>query len=146
MLDRDDKVKVTDFGLSKYIASKNRGMNDKFVMTGETGSYRYMAPEVFKHESYDEKVDVFSYSLIVYWLFTGLRPFVHLRDPVAAVRYSALEQGRPPLGILKWESMRELLKRCWAQLADDRPQFSDVLESLERMQEDGEFAQKCSCM
>ena len=29
---------------------------DQYVMTGETGSYRYMAPEVYRHESYSEKV------------------------------------------------------------------------------------------
>ena len=27
--------------------------------TGETGSYRYMAPEVFRHEPYNNKVDVY---------------------------------------------------------------------------------------
>jgi hypothetical protein len=26
-------------------------------MTGETGSYRFMAPEVFRHEEYTETVD-----------------------------------------------------------------------------------------
>ena len=30
--------------------------SESYVMTGETGSYRYMAPEVFRHEAYTEKV------------------------------------------------------------------------------------------
>lgn len=30
----------------------------RYDMTGETGSYRYMAPEVFRHEPYNSKVDV----------------------------------------------------------------------------------------
>lgn len=29
-------------------------------MTGETGSIRYMAPEVALHKPYDEKADIFS--------------------------------------------------------------------------------------
>lgn len=35
-------------------------------MTGETGSYRYMAPEVFRHEPYNNKVDVYAYAMIVF--------------------------------------------------------------------------------
>ena len=33
-------------------------LQDKFRLTGETGSYRYMAPEVFRHEPYNPKVRV----------------------------------------------------------------------------------------
>lgn len=29
-----------------------------FNYTGETGTYRYMAPEVFRHEPYNGKADV----------------------------------------------------------------------------------------
>eukprot|EP00967_Tisochrysis_lutea_P043540 scaffold52606_cov21-Tisochrysis_lutea.AAC.6 len=29
---------------------------DTYKLTGETGSYRYMAPEVFRHEPYNLKV------------------------------------------------------------------------------------------
>ncbi len=31
-----------------------------YTMTGETGSYRFMAPEVFRHEPYSEKVSFLS--------------------------------------------------------------------------------------
>jgi serine/threonine protein kinase len=57
LLTTDNHIKITDFGLSKFIPSKNKGMNDKFAMTGETGSYRFMAPEVFRHEAYNLKVN-----------------------------------------------------------------------------------------
>lgn len=33
------------------------------------GSYRYMAPEVFRHEPYNLKVDVYSFAMIVFQLF-----------------------------------------------------------------------------
>jgi serine/threonine protein kinase len=46
-----------------------------YEMTGETGSYRYMAPEVFRHEPYNTKVDVYSYAMILYYLFEGVPPF-----------------------------------------------------------------------
>ncbi|XP_042483421.1 integrin-linked protein kinase 1-like isoform X2 [Macadamia integrifolia] len=59
-----DHLKVGDFGLSKLIKVKDS--HDVYKMTGETGSYRYMAPEVFKHRKYDKKVDVFSFAMILY--------------------------------------------------------------------------------
>lgn len=63
--DRDSLVyetgvmKLADFGLSKSLPmNKHAGfdLEDKFKLTGETGSYRYMAPEVFRHEPYNYKV------------------------------------------------------------------------------------------
>ena len=35
-------------------ASRQRA-NRRYDLTGETGSYRYMAPEVFRHEPYNSK-------------------------------------------------------------------------------------------
>ncbi|CAO2822808.1 unnamed protein product [Amaranthus hypochondriacus] len=42
-----DHLDVGDFGLSKLLKVKQA--HDLYKMTSETGSYRYMAPEVFKH-------------------------------------------------------------------------------------------------
>ncbi|GLT60659.1 hypothetical protein SLA2020_334160 [Shorea laevis] len=47
LLDESDHFKVIDFGLSKIAQEKDsRGCK----MTGGTGSYRYMAPEVYRRE------------------------------------------------------------------------------------------------
>lgn len=51
-------IKVADFGLSKSLPVNKHASYDldsKFKLTGETGSYRYMAPEVFRHECYNFK-------------------------------------------------------------------------------------------
>ena len=51
-------IKLADFGLSKSLpVNKHAGydLDSKFKLTGETGSYRYMAPEVFRHEPYNFK-------------------------------------------------------------------------------------------
>ena len=52
-------VKLADFGLSKTLpVNKHAGfdLDSKFKLTGETGSYRFMAREVFVHEAYNNKV------------------------------------------------------------------------------------------
>lgn len=39
-------------------------------MTAETGTYRWMAPEVIEHKPYDEKADVFSFGVVMWELLT----------------------------------------------------------------------------
>jgi serine/threonine protein kinase len=51
-------------------------------MTGECGSYRYMAPEVFSHRYYDHKVDVYSFGVILSELAEGKHFMGHL-PPIA---------------------------------------------------------------
>ena len=41
----------------------------RFFLSGETGSYKYMAPEVYRHERYSLKCDVFSFAVIAFELF-----------------------------------------------------------------------------
>lgn len=57
-------IKIADFGLSKTLPTRDAkhaefDLDDKFKLTGETGSYRYMAREVFCHEAYNNKVNLF---------------------------------------------------------------------------------------
>jgi len=58
------------------------------LMTGETGAYKYMAPEVFRHEFYGLKCDVFSFGMVMYELFEGL---MALGDPVQWAHLAAGE-------------------------------------------------------
>ena len=46
----DGRVKLADFGLGRLFPGSNA--NDMYTMTGTTGTYRYMAPEVFREEPY----------------------------------------------------------------------------------------------
>lgn len=46
LIDHSGVLKVADFGLAIVRPDPKRGQNEPFTMTGETGSYRFMAPEV----------------------------------------------------------------------------------------------------
>jgi serine/threonine protein kinase len=61
---------------------------------GETGSYRYMAPEVFLHEPYNANVDVYSFAMICFQLFEGAAPFEGV-DAFLAAQQAALHNLRP---------------------------------------------------
>lgn len=50
LIDFTGTLKITDFGLAKIRPNPEQCEVEAFMMTGETGSYRFMAPEVFRHE------------------------------------------------------------------------------------------------
>ena len=70
MIDKYYNVKLTDFGLSRFMPE-----SEPFKMTGTTGTLRYMAPEVFHAQHYELKADVYGLGLIIFFVFTGTRPF-----------------------------------------------------------------------
>lgn len=45
------------------------------TLTGETGTYLYMAPEVMRHEVYDSKADVFSWGVMLAELAAQRPPY-----------------------------------------------------------------------
>ena len=46
LIDYSGVLKISDFGLAKIRPDPTKTEQEAFVMTGETGSYRFMAPEV----------------------------------------------------------------------------------------------------
>ncbi|KAK1284190.1 Serine/threonine-protein kinase HT1 [Acorus calamus] len=127
-----DHLKVGDFGLSKLIRVQNT--HDVYKMTGETGSYRYMAPEVFRHRKYDKKVDVFSFAMILYEMLEGDPPLASY-EPYEAAKHVS-EGMRPTFrskGLLP--DLKELTEQCWATDMNRRPTFLDILKRLEKIKE-----------
>ena len=70
MIDEYNNVKLIDFGLSRFMPQESI-----YKLSGETGTLRYMAPEVYLSQDYDLKVDVYSFGLIMYYIFTNKIPF-----------------------------------------------------------------------
>ena len=68
-IDKNNKptVKLIDFGVAQYLC---KGQSLK----GKVGTLKYMAPEIFIRESYNEKVDIWSAGVILYNMATGLDP------------------------------------------------------------------------
>eukprot|EP00892_Ulva_mutabilis_P001691 jgi/Ulvmu1/11522/UM078_0011.1 len=123
-------------------AVSSEGGEEAYRMTGGTGSYSYMAPEVFRHEPYNAKADVYSLAMVMYEMLAGRRPFVKV-DPKEAARRVAREGVRP-----KWKSppkeysaedraalpdVQAFVERCWAGSPAARPSCSDAIVELERL-------------
>ena len=71
MIDKFYNVKLTDFGLCRFMPE-----TEPYKMTGTTGTIRYMAPEVYFGKYYDLSADVYSLGVIIYYVFSGSRPFL----------------------------------------------------------------------
>ncbi|EEF40144.1 integrin-linked protein kinase 1 [Ricinus communis] len=126
---RDDSghLKVADFGVSKLLTVKE----DK-PLTCQDTSCRYVAPEVFKHEEYDTKVDVFSFALILQEMIEGCPPFSAKQDLEVPKSYAAKE--RPPFRAPTKHyphGLKDLIQECWNENPAKRPTFRQIITKLE---------------
>ncbi|CAF95957.1 unnamed protein product, partial [Tetraodon nigroviridis] len=99
-------VKLSDYGISRH--SFHEGV------LGVEGTPGYQAPEVRPGIVYDEKVDMFSYGMVLYELLTGRRPSLgHHQLQIA----KKLSKGiRPLLGNpeeVQFFCLQTLLTECW---------------------------------
>lgn len=130
-------IKVADFGLSRTLAGSSG--SSEGVMTSETGTYRWMASEVIRHEPYSEKVDVYSYGVTLWEFFTCEIPFADM-TPIQAA-FAVADKGMRPTAVSEAARSHKiprawavLIDRCWSEAADVRPSFSDVIAILNEMQ------------
>ena len=82
LLDGSGEAKLMDFGLSRRLDPQAAE-----AMTAETGTYRWMAPEIIRHESYTESADVFSYGMLGFELLTH-----EVREPGKRARMARLNR------------------------------------------------------
>ncbi|MCO5579682.1 hypothetical protein L7F22_033540 [Adiantum nelumboides] len=120
--------KVGDLGLSKV---KQQTM----ISGGVRGTLPWMAPELLNGSSslVSEKVDVFSFGIVLWELLTG-------EEPYASMHYGAIIGGivtntlRPP--VPRWcdAAWKSLMETCWAADPAERPTFTEIANSLRAME------------
>jgi len=110
------KVKIADFGLSKVLnepGGANRGMT-------KVGTPAFVAPEVVRQETYDEKADFFSLGCIFFTLYCGEYPFdeepEYIRNKNASVEF----KKDPPCH--SWETVSPQAKEVIKGLLVSDPQ------------------------
>mmetsp|Transcript_23475 Transcript_23475/g.63365 ORF Transcript_23475/g.63365 Transcript_23475/m.63365 type:complete len:309 (+) Transcript_23475:151-1077(+) len=120
MLTKDlNTLKLADFGMSKKLYHEQRM---QMAHKGHTGTLRYMAPEVVaqKTSNYTEKADIYSASLVIWYLLSGRKPDIDIRQN------SLL---RPDLTIAKsrWPQLSELIQDMWSHQPEKRPSAGECV-------------------
>ena len=123
--------KLGDFGIS-------RTMEHTMTAT-RTGSYKFMAPEVFKGLEYGQTVDIYSLGLVLYWLLNSYRmPFMTAESiPSYQENTNALQRRlsgneelpMPASGSKELKAV--VMKACSYQPEDRYPSAKDFFDALE---------------
>ena len=69
LIDRNDQVKIIDFGLAVPNTPAFRRPGNR------TGTLQYMAPELVRRETTDERLDIFSFGATAFEFLTGKLPY-----------------------------------------------------------------------
>jgi len=130
LLTKHLEVKVADMGISKVMASTH-GSQPHYLMTGGVGSWLYMAPEVVRHQQYNEKVDIYAFALIMYFMSSGRAPFYQLgKDPELVLKqYLRGLEPRPILSDCHCQ-LRHIIESAWAVNCDHRPSAEQLVVDL----------------
>ena len=130
----DGTVKILDFGLAKIVENATVESSEAYKMSGETGSLRYMAPEVADALPYHWSADVYSFGIILWEINSGKKPFEGLNRETF---YERVVHGgeRPPLS-RKWpKELTSIMTDCWDDDMNNRPKFRDILARLDAILE-----------
>mmetsp|Transcript_31539 Transcript_31539/g.74965 ORF Transcript_31539/g.74965 Transcript_31539/m.74965 type:complete len:190 (-) Transcript_31539:415-984(-) len=118
------RVKVADYGLTQ----DRRG----FHMGNNAFPFRWMPPESIRRRLWSEKSDVWAFGVLMWELWSaGKIPWPHTPDSTIAKIVTNGERLSKPTGCPN--KVYELVKRCWAHQADERPVFCDLRTELESL-------------
>ncbi|KAL3025272.1 hypothetical protein AAZX31_04G170900 [Glycine max] len=136
LLTEDQKtVKLADFGLAREESLTE-------MMTAETGTYRWMAPELYstvtlrqgEKKHYNHKVDAYSFAIVLWELLHNKVPFEGMSNLQAA--YAAafkcfwwFQNVRPSAENLP-EELAVILTSCWQEDSNARPNFTQIIQML----------------
>jgi serine/threonine protein kinase len=116
-------IKLTDFGLAKTVSRSDR---TSVLHRANTGTPRYRAPEIqsaYPAAPYTDRADVYSASLVIWFLLAGRRPETDPRTD---------RHGRP-LSVVahwRWAALSDLLEAMWSPVPELRPAAGECLLAL----------------
>ncbi|XP_074281217.1 RAF-like serine/threonine-protein kinase 20 [Silene latifolia] len=119
--------KVGDLGLSKVKCQT-------LISGGVRGTLPWMAPELLNGSSnlVSEKVDVFSFGIVMWELLTGEEPYadLHYGTIIGGIVSNTLRPAVPENCDPNW---RTLMERCWSAETSERPNFTEIANELRAM-------------
>ena len=119
LFEKENIIKICDFGSAKIL-------DVTAAKTGETGTYRWMAPEFLeKSKKINQRCDMFSYGMILYEIFVHELPFAESSEYDVPILIKNKKRPSIPSKLPKY--LKTLMAQCWEHSAYDRPTSSDIL-------------------
>lgn len=111
--------------------SLRHGCTEFYELSGNTGSLRYMSPEVARCEPYNLTADVYSFGLLLWQVCSLMLPYdgMNRQDHSELVVYG---NERPPLDSSWSTPLRILMKRAWEPDPLVRPSMDSIYKILRR--------------
>ena len=131
MLVKGERVKITDFGISKAVGAASSPLTQEGILLGTPS---YMSPEQITGKEIDGRSDLFSVGIILYQLLTGERPFVG--DTIPALLYNIVNKdpvSPSQIGSTIPALFDEVLAKALAKNPENRYQTArDFVEDVRR--------------
>ncbi|KAI3414120.1 hypothetical protein GPALN_011582 [Globodera pallida] len=134
LIDNNNTVKICDFGSlyswdQRLNSHTHNPQGMASVVMSVCGTSQWMSPEMLTNKPCNERVDVWSYGVVVWELLTGEVPYDKL--PPTAVWF-LVGSGNLQLHVPKTApgSLSFLLTLCWAKNPRNRPSFKTILKDL----------------
>ncbi|GES77926.1 kinase-like domain-containing protein [Rhizophagus clarus] len=127
LIDKDDRVFISDFGLCQQIDSET-------VLNGIQGVLPYIAPEVLRNNPYTKQSEVYSISMIMWELSSNKPPFSNRVHDVE-LALEVLDGLRPDIIEGTPDFYTNIMKQCWNLDPSKRPEASLLPKIFEEMME-----------
>ncbi|XP_058126307.1 mitogen-activated protein kinase kinase kinase 13-A [Anopheles ziemanni] len=123
LIGENDVIKISDFGTS-------REWNEISTKMSFAGTVAWMAPEVIRNEPCNEKVDIWSYGVVLWELLTGEVPYKNVDSSqiIFGVGNNSLYL---PIPTSCPDGFKKLIKQCWNVKPRNRPSFTILLKHLD---------------
>lgn len=125
-------VKISDFGLAKYVEYKNYYKNEK----GGPLPIKWLAIESLDSGVYTCQSDVWSYAVVLWEIFSlGDTPYpgIELSDLRHQVIKEGLRLSRPEHAL---DPVYSVMQKCQSAEPDDRPTFQQLKEIFRKIAAD----------
>ena len=132
LLDKQNRIKIADFGYSIQLNS----INDKILDHSKIVHGGYMAPELMieynddgtiKFDGFDIKIDIFNFGVILWEIYERKNAF---DQRCFRYKQNLLNGDRPKISENCDVEYKQLIIKCWATDSHERPDFDYILKKL----------------
>lgn len=124
LLDKNGRIKVTDFGIAKINFPKIIKAENEIV----AGTAYYMSPEQIRGDLIDLRTDIYSFGILLYEMIAGKNPYAY--DTPLAIINGHLYGTPPPLKDYKKDIpdyVINIVNKCIAKNKEERFKFADEI-------------------